>query len=297
MNRIIFARTRYHYNDRGEECCRRQGHSRSYEDFWKLVELSEMEVCYVDEIDLAEKVVYIVTPRNGELEPALEKQRELWGKEAPGKVVWWNLERPDTIPGRDFNAVVEESLRWVDEIWVSDKAFYRLFPDRPEVRHVILGSDSRLAGAVSDTTRKDFDVIYLAFYNTRRRSIMSDIARAVKIRPGPNCWGPTRHRVLLQSRFMVQIHQVSEPYGALLRIALAAAYRMPLLSETVEDPYPLVVGDHFAMENVGRLPELVRQALQDPYDKWKEMGNRLHDLMCVQHRFADEVRGAVGVGA
>src|SRR5690606_2822228 len=52
MPSIIFARTCTPYD--------------SYQDFWRLVELSGFPTCFVDEIDVDSNNVYIFSPNNGE---------------------------------------------------------------------------------------------------------------------------------------------------------------------------------------------------------------------------------------
>src|SRR6266404_2769198 len=76
----IFARTRYQY--------------QSYSDFWRLVELSNFQTCYVDQIDLENDQIYITTPINGEHRPHINHRRSILKKAQQARVVTWMLERP-----------------------------------------------------------------------------------------------------------------------------------------------------------------------------------------------------------
>ena len=60
MTEIRFVRTRHFYE--------------SYQDFFRLVELSDFETIYVDELDISKEGVYIVCPMNGEWRPHIDNQ-------------------------------------------------------------------------------------------------------------------------------------------------------------------------------------------------------------------------------
>lgn len=259
--KVIFAHPRHVYD--------------SYSDFRKLVEISGFPSCFVDEIDLDSPSVYITTPVNGELRPVLE------GKKRRAKLVFWCLERPDSgdWPPEGVNASnqVSEIAQFVDKIWVSDR--HQATLDLRQV-YVTLASDSRLAEG-EPWPAKIYDIAALTYNNHRRRYVYDQLGRW-KMAPA-SAWGETRARILHQSRAMLYVHQTEMPIGAPLRFALAAAYKLPLLSESMADPYPLVEG---------------RDLLSAPYDKllaetdlWLSSrslapyGQSLHETLCIERNF------------
>lgn len=181
MTEIIFVRTRYIYD--------------SYWDFWKLVELSNFKTCYVDEIDISQDAIYIVTPCNGEWRPHINNENKLVseGKKNVGAhLILWNLERPEGSAGsvgrygqqqrflkygvwengkqEKINDRGETEIsygRFIDEVWVSDQ---RLAAETSHAtRFVVLGSDKGL-GEPDD--EKKYRFCYMSYANGRRQSIL-----------------------------------------------------------------------------------------------------------------------------
>src|ERR1700678_4271845 len=102
---IIFARTRHIYG--------------SYTDFWKLVELSGFDTCYIDEIDISLENTYIFTPINGEYGAHILAQKNDPNKIRRAKLIWWNLERQLSVDNSTIDNII-------DEIWVSDRYYATL---------------------------------------------------------------------------------------------------------------------------------------------------------------------------
>ena len=106
MPDIVFAMTRYRYE--------------TYCDYYKVVELSGFETCYVDEIDFTRRALYIVSPLNGEYRPHRDNHRN---EQQNAKLVTWCLERPgpDGLPGfyRANKEVLDQG--YFDEVWLSDR--------------------------------------------------------------------------------------------------------------------------------------------------------------------------------
>jgi hypothetical protein len=268
---IIFARTRHTYD--------------SYTDFWTLVSLSEFPTCYVDEIDLRARNVYVTTMQNGEWQEMIQKQK---GRRN-AHLILWNLERPAGWAGTvgKYNERVWSMIhnRWFDEHWVSD----RRLAEETETRFVVLGSHPRL-GEPSKIEDRAFDFVHMSLLTNRRQSIFK------KFNPsfvGQNCWPPKRHGVLRSSKFAFNVHQDNHPYQEPLRFALFAAYGLPILSEDIYDSYPwdasTMIWDKY--------PHLVghMHALLDDrnYQKFYDMGMRAHQRMTVQYEFGKVVRQAV----
>lgn len=269
--KLVFAKTRYDYS--------------SYQDFWKLVELSGLETCWVDHIDYAQEIFYVTTPINGETRPVIERERKS-GKVKRCKVAWWNLERPDSGPGgldRLLGTMVCNDttgmLEWMDYIWTSDRFQHSM---DPRAVHVVMGSDARMAlpGARQPG---QYDFCHLSYLSDRRhRMILALGINNYKI--GPNAWEPDRERVVNRSRFMLNLHQTEATIGEPLRFAVAAAYGIPLLTETLGDPFPMEPGRHCLMARYNQIPSAVQDALHADLEP---LGAALHALYCRQLPFRD----------
>lgn len=256
----------------------------SYSDYRRLVLLSGFGVCRIGEIDLeVEDTVYILSPATGEILSLLNRPRRC-------KVIWWNLERPDSgdwpPEGNNASNSVDLIAPIVDKIWVSDR--YHASLDK-RLMFVPMGSDARLAEGKPDGT-KLYDIVALT-YNTERRKQIYDKLGKWKVAPS-TAWGETRARLLNTSRCMVYVHQTASFIGAPLRFALAAAYRLPLISELMADPYPLQEGRDFVATIHDCMVELVDECLSEGHT-WTEIGNNLHHTLCIERNFRSCVEDAV----
>lgn len=269
--RIVFAQPRHKYD--------------SYTDFRKLVELSEFESVYFDEIDRdAEDTTYIVSPLNNSF--------PRWSGKAKARFVYWNLERPDVesapfweLPGLAVHASVSSALTQFDEVWVSDRHFASI--DK-RLKHAVLASHEGLAeGPLHFHV---YDYCHMSYVWGRREHVI--VPLRVSLREGPNGWGAERARVLRSSRFMVNVHQTAAPIMEPLRFALAAAYRLPMVSEAIKDPWPLVPGeDYLQLEYDKMAAEIVK--LPNSLAPWLNMADNLHRKLCVDRTFRSEVIAAV----
>lgn len=257
---IIFAMPRYHYH--------------SYTDFWSLVELSQFETCYVEEVDVRRHAVYIFTPHNGEWNPHINNQIQCHHN---AHLIHWNLERPSGSGGiGNYARSSRDNIykRLVDDVWVSD----RRMSLETGLHYVTLGSDYGL-GEPGDT--KVYDFCHMSYIVNRRKSVYDMFDQKII---GPNCWPPMRDQVLKQSRFALNIHQDQYPFQEPLRFALFAAYGLPILTEEITDAYPwnddvMVFNPYNGIE--GRL----NQMLGNDYTRWKDMGLRARDYMCDTFNF------------
>jgi hypothetical protein len=265
---IIFVRTRHTYD--------------SYDVFWRLVELAGYPVGYLDSIDQDAPAVYITTPYNGETPAVLRDWR---CRPGVARVVWWCLERPDTRPGWDFSAQVTEALRYVDAAWVSDRLVASL---DPRVRCVGMGSHPGLAGGEPLPTT--YDYCHMSYAWGRRADLYTTL-RARGLVEGPACWGAERDQVLRTSRLLVNAQQYAElAVVAPLRFALAAAHRIPIVTEELHDPYPFV-GDEYLSAPYEGLVDCVVRALDDPH--LAAYGARAYQRLCVDWTFRRGVEEAV----
>lgn len=260
---IVFAQTRFSY--RHPE----NGYG-SYHDYYRLVELSGFPICYLDEIDASDaSKCYIFAPVNGEIK---DGDRFIGWPEAKAKIVFWNLEQGDygPIPG-------------VSEVWVSDK----MFAQHIGAKYVLMGSHPGLVNYDPLPRVPLFDVIMLS-YMTPRREQVAVWLRNKDLSLAPNGWAEERHQRLLQSRCMLHVHQNQHRYVAPQRWALAAAYKLPMVSEFIDD-----IGDfqyhHFVMSEYENIPYCIQNWVQNKSDVLSRYGEALHQLLCFDRPFAREV--------
>lgn len=289
---ILFAQTRTHYDQRNEECCISGSHSQSYSDFWDLVTLSGFPTCYVDEIRLDQDKIYITAPVNGETRPHLENERKRVSNPT-ARVIWWNLERPASLD-EDLVEGANEITKYVDEIWVSDRYFLSFYKGHPKVKHVVMGSDPGLSGGVywDFTHPKKFNVAPLAAPSYHRYEVATVLKNA-ELQVAPNRWGHARSDLLRNTHLMLNIHQDGLLIGEPLRFAVAAAHKMPLLSEELKDPYPMEVGKHLSVCDWRQMGKAARKLISNP--AMLPMGESLHQLLCHEYRFRKNVESGVQV--
>ena len=268
--RPIFALTRHSYD--------------SYTDYRRLVDLSGFETCFVDQMDLQDSsAVYIVSPVNGEFRHHLEAH----GKDRRARLVWWNLERPDPpAPSPPLSASLDGLAPLVDAIWVSDRHYATM---DPRLRFVVLGSHPGLGAPPALPLRYDFTH---QSYVWGRRSAPIDAARR-RWKEGGNAWGDARDAVLRSTRVLLNIHQTPAPIGEPLRFALAAAYHLPLVTETLADGFPLVAGQHYFAAPLGGVPLLLQHVLLTDEPTRAAFGAALYERLCVEHTFRRGVEDGI----
>lgn len=252
MRAVFLARPRYEYG--------------SYTYYFRLAALSGIPVCYVDEIDLESNAVYVVSPMNGEFVPHMQHRTSLLGgRPRNAVVIWWNIERPGgelvddpTVAALEFRAACAWATKdFVDEIWSHDRYFTSLLPG---ARCVPIGSDERLRVGTPVRPHR-YDVCHFMYINHRRSQILGGLENA-GLRIGPPGWDEARDNVWNSSRALVNIHQSGVLGGEQLRFAAAAAWMMPILSETFVDPWPLEPGKDILMGDYGGFVGRAHQWLQ-----------------------------------
>lgn len=260
---IVFAKTRHHYD--------------SYTDFWRLVELSGFPSCYVDEIDRSQPNCYIFTPWNGEVAPHLENER---AKGGPGTVIWWCLERFDAMP-RPLADIVAEADPLVDQIWVSDRWIATM---SERLKYARFGSHPDLGS--SPVHPPEYHFTHQS-YAWGRREAMYKRLRKLGLAEGPSSWGRHRDAVLRRSRLMLNLQQYPDPVNAPIRFAVAAAYHLPIVSESIND-LDLLEG-LVSCAPYEDIPDAVRGALASP----DASGEKIHDVLCREWTFRRCVEASV----
>ena len=148
-------------------------------------------------------------------------------------------------PGEDgIQGYIDGNRQYVDAghldgVIVSDRQLAEdvRFKFVPLGSHTGLGApghlDARLAG---------YDLIHLCCYSLHRSflfktpEVIRDTIMGLIV--ADNGWGEDRHIRLMDSRFMLNIHQDEYAYIEPLRFSLAAAYGLPILSEYCFDVWP-----------------------------------------------------------
>lgn len=268
---IVFAKTRYHYD--------------SYVDFWTLVELSGFETCYVDEIDIAKPRVYIVTPMNGEWVPHIDNQA---GKLHNAHLVHWCLERPSGS-GSVYNYAKSNRAylyaRQLDDVWVSDRGL----ASETMFRFVVLGSNHGLGEPGGN---KLYDIVHMSYITDRRARIYNEVVeRGGTVAPNSWPW-ENRDALMKASRFALNVHKDSYPFQEPLRLALFAAYGLPILTEAMNDAWPWNE-DVCVFRGYDGIVGNLFQMIGNPYQRWKEMGLQARDYMCNIHNFRKMVLAGV----
>jgi hypothetical protein len=265
---IVFARPSHHYD--------------SYRIFWRLVELSGFDQIPLPHVDMSQDVFYIISPPNGELAPAMDAARARTSGPRKARTAVWDLERPDgragaehpdpTTAARDVDLFAAS----VDHVWAFDP-YYASFDSRL-VRVTVGGHPGLREGAALAT--KAWDLCHFSYVNGRREAVMA--ALRARHRVGPETWGPERGAILNSSHTMAYIHQTPFPIGSPLRFALAAAYELPLMSERMENPWPMEPGWDFV--------QAPYEGFADSFSAWlpsadPELGRRLHKKLCMNMTF------------
>lgn len=281
---IVHVQTRYVYD--------------SYRDLRKLFTLAGFRTVYVDEIDISQPVVYIVSPMNGEWRPHIDNEHAS-GKMHLCDLILWNIERAGGSDTKSVGNYTRSNWdlmyqRHVDRVWVSD----RRLAAETGLHYITLGSHPDF-GTPGMVPNKIWDITHMSYVNGRRSMILDKLSRkgsydqeADDDRISPNCWPPERDAVLQASRFALSIHQDDGPFLEPLRFALFAAYGLPILSETVFDAFPYSTDTmQFAFHQ--DLVGIMKQMLNSKYEKWAEMGQRCREMMTVKYEFGQMVRQAV----
>jgi hypothetical protein len=257
MSDVIFARTRHNYD--------------SYQDFWRVVELSNFPIIYVDEIPksgVSDKV-YIATPMNGEWQHGIKTD---------ARVIFWNLEwsmyKP--TPG-------------VSEVWCIDQWYAEAIGAKyvPVGGHPGLIDGERVNGV-------HYDAAYMAYMIPRRQQIHYDLEQVGVTLSPTGAWGELRHSVLCNSRIYVHVHQLKEvPAVPALRMIVAAAYKLPVIMENVVDR-GIFGQSGFMTCEYHRLARFVRRWLDDPNgQKLDDFGYALYSQLCEQWTFRRTVENAL----
>lgn len=248
MSEPIFVHTRHVYE--------------SYADLWRLVGLSGFPTCYSDEVDTASDNVYIIPVRNGETES-------------------YPVDRARTI---------HHNLEWCEypanagirEVWHMDAGIAAAHGNK----YVPVGGHQGLRMTITDAPA--IDAVYLGYMTHRRQSVYEElIRRGVGVTP-TSLWGHDRERVLAGGRVYLNVHQneiVAWQGVPGLRMIIAAAYSLPVISEQVKDS-GIFGQSTFLQSDYAHVAEFAALHLNDKSNAHlRDYGYSLHSLLCNEHTF------------
>lgn len=205
MANIIFARPDHFYD--------------SYQDYWRIVELSGFPIITIGDIDPDSDNVYIFSTPATHWHDGTE--RHGWPG-ARARIIYYNIEWYTDVDYKGIPGV---------EVWSADK----WHADKIGAKYVLFGSHPDLPTAPLQDCPATFDYATLMYAWGRRDTALHHM-REAGVRLTPNAWGQERHDLIQQSKGFVHVHQWDyAPTVAPQRFALAAAYRKPVVSELVAD--------------------------------------------------------------
>ena len=267
MRDIVFATTRHYYD--------------SYVDYLELIKVSRFETFFIDEIDLERDAVYICSPINAEFRPIIEGQKD---KDRKATLIEWCLERPQTNLDAFYTGKKDFMRAYtVEAVWHPD----RHVANGKHVQFVPVGGHPDY-GEIA--TGKAYDFIHLSYVWGRRDTLWSQL-KGFKV--AENAWGKQRHTRLMNSKYLVNVHQDSDPIIEPLRFILAASYGLPIISEECADPYPYVAGEDFISAPYDMLVEEVIRTVTGIYKKHKDRALALREKMTTEYSFRRLVEEAV----
>ena len=146
-----------------------------------------------------------------------------------------------------------------------------------EASHLQLGWSEAWA---RDEAERDIDVAFVGSHTRRRATALggwaemlagyrahlrfSDIAWPAAGQPESFWTGDVRQRLLARSRVLVNIHRDDHAQLEWLRVAQAISAGAVVVTEHSEDLDPLVAGEHIMTGDLGSLPLITEQLLDDP---------------------------------
>lgn len=240
----------------------------SYQDIRLLAELSGYQTVSLDDIDPFDTSPLIVLSPY-KLEPL----------DLPRRIICWQLEYAGEYTDQYDNLP--------HELWASDPFWAK----ENNAKYVMVGSHPGLAqGFVRNSSNFKYDVTMLGYMVPRRQSIKDSIKCLwPENYPGH---GAIRANVLAKTRIMLHVHQHDgKKYFAPQRLAIAAAFKMPVISEKVWD-----IGDFgklIPFIEYDQIPYTVSKALDIDPVKLNDAGSRLYNFLCVEHTFQQCIEEAL----
>lgn len=250
----------------------------AYQDLFRLAELSGYKTCFINEVDPDSNNCYIISPLNGEWNHG-------WSNPPHANITLYDLEW--RLKQADY-AWSQSDLTippGVSRVWAADKWYAQTIG----AQYVPIGSHPGLSGsAVTDQT---FDVAPLA-YRTGRRNTAFGRMQERGLTLAPNCWGDERDAAIKASSAVVHVHQNDNvPTVAPLRFAIAAAWRKPLISESVIDRG--IFSDCVLYADFDVIPEYTDLMTRRYRDLLQGKADELYELLCIKNSFRSFIESAL----
>lgn len=247
-------------------------HYDSYQDLYRLIALSGFAACHPDEVDAASDQTYIVTVYNGETMngwPGARARIVLWDFE-------WRTQPLPPIPG-------------VAEVWYADAWQARVAGGR----YVAMGGHAGLCTGDGPKSFVSYDVAFLGYVVARRQVVLTQLQQRGAKMPPASMWGKARDAVLRASRAYLHIHQHEHAPGIPpLRLVVAAAYRLPFVSEAFADSGIFGAATLLASD-YAHLAEFVHLWTRQDSPALRDRGHALYRLLCEDLTFRKSVEEAL----
>lgn len=231
----------------------------SYADIKRLVSLAGFEARTMKGFDaFSRRPLIVVSP---------EPPGDLNGLRA--RVICWQLEYAGDYTGNYKG--------FTGEVWASDKAW----AEAHGAKYVLMGSHTDLALPKQEVL-PECDVTMLAYMTPRREAVKNKLGNLRWSINYPGHETQARADLLWATRLMLHVHQHDNAqFVAPQRLALAAAYHMPVVSETTPGLGDLV--DYVEQADYDGIPALVTKVLKRK--TLAASGEKLHQFLCVERTF------------
>jgi hypothetical protein len=250
-----------------------------YRDLFRMAELSDYPLCYINEVDPDSDHTYIISPLNGEWNHG-------WPGDVKAQIILWDLEWRLKESDHQWSESDLTIPPGVKRVWASD----RWYAEKIEAQYVPLGSHPGLAGD-TPADGQGWDVAPLA-YRTGRRNAALGAMQDNGLTIAPNAWGDERDALLKEAKVVVHVHQHDRvPTVAPLRFAIAAAWRKSLISEDVHDRG--IFEDSVLYSEYGVMADYTALMVRRYPDLLQAKADELHDLLCQRNTFKSFVEAAL----
>jgi len=179
----------------------------------------------------------------------------------------------------------------VSELWASDK----WYAEKIGAHYVPMGSHTGLRpDQRAFYSYETYDVDYIGYIvGVHRRERMRQMLMNEGVRVSPHgAWGDERHRILSNSLMYLHVHQLDNvPTVAPLRMVVAAAYSLPVVSEAVDDP-GVFQYERLLMTSYDDLPRYCKLLAETPA-YLHQAGAALHEFLCIENTFRKSVEAAL----
>lgn len=253
---VIFVKPRHFYG--------------TYVDYFRLVELAGYPVIYEDEMDLSNpEHCYILSWFSAQ---------SPFPDDIKARLICWNLEWADVpiLPGVEY---------WSPDKWYAEQHDWKYVP---------VGSDSQLRFDYPRfVTMPLYDVTLQMYRDVQRRASLIRRIKDCGITVAPDGWGFQRAHSMDASRIQLHIHQHdSQHVVSPLRFAVAASWRMPIITERLNDAG--IFNRVVIQSTYDGLPDCLTEYLSPSRRATlHEFGASLHQRLCIDMPFKKVVESSV----